>query len=131
MLRCRGVRAHKPQERRHERCGKRSAARGKANSSAEHHPCPDRDRQKCSDENRSVCDDNGVCIERCQPAEVRFVAFDRDDGYASSRECGDRIDRAGARIVELAHQRIAGRDSRANDIRAEAKGERQGDCERR
>lgn len=76
-------------------------------------------------------DYDGVCIEWGQPAEVRFVTFNRNNSDAASCECGDRVDRAGMRIVEPAQKRIAGRDAGADDVSGKAKGQRQRDCERR
>lgn len=70
-------------------------------------------------------------VEGRQPAEVRFVAFDRDNCYAASDECTDRIYSASAGIVEPAQKGIVGRDTRAHNVSGEAEGQRQGDSKRR
>jgi hypothetical protein len=67
-------------------------------------------------------DYDGVCIEWCQPAEVRFVSFHRNDRHATSRECRDCVDRAGARIVEPTQERIAGSDAGADDVGGKPEG---------
>jgi len=64
-----------------------------------------------------MLDNDGVCIEWCQPAEMRFVSFHRNDRDATSCQCHERVERAGARIVEPAQERIAGRDAGADNVR--------------
>jgi hypothetical protein len=75
-------------------------------------------------------DYDGVCIEWCQPAEVRLVGFHRNDGDAAAYECGDCIDGASAHIVEPTQERIAGLDPGADDVRGKAERQRQTDRER-
>jgi hypothetical protein len=76
-------------------------------------------------------DHDGARVERRQAAEVRLVAFDRDNCHAASHECADRIHDASAGIVEPAQKRIVWRDAGAYNVSGEAEGQRQGDCERR
>ncbi len=67
-------------------------------------------------------DYDGVCVEWCQPAEMRLVGFHRNDGDATTCQCRDRVERAGARIVEPTQKRIAGRDAGADDVSGKAEG---------
>jgi dihydropteroate synthase len=78
-----------------------------------------------------VGDHDRARVERRQSAEVSLVAFDRDNCDAASDECADRIYDASAGIVDPAQKGIVRRDAGAHNVSSEAKGQRQGDRERR
>ncbi len=77
-----------------------------------------------------MSDHDRARVERRQAAEVRLVAFDRDDCDAAPNECAERIYDASAGIVEPAQKGIVRRDTGAHNVSGEAKGQHQGDCER-